>query len=450
MTLASEANFDGLVGPTHNYAGLSFGNVASFKNAQRASNPREAALQGLRKMKALADLGLAQGVLPPHERPHIPTLRKLGFHGRDADILAKVQSEAPQLLSAASSASAMWTANAATVSPSADTGDGKVHFTAANLCSHLHRAIEAPVTSRVLKAIFAERKYFAHHAPLPATPGFGDEGAANHTRLCSDYGAPGLELFVFGAGDPRRGEVAPQKFPARQTRAACGAIVRLHRLEPAQTLLMQQHPDVIDQGAFHNDVVAVGNREVLLYHERAFLDAAAMRAYVCTHFSGERRPVFIEVRDSEVTVADAVSSYLFNSQLICPPDKGGKMLLIVAQECEGNPRVWSRIQQIVADKGNPIAGVRVFDLRQSMDNGGGPACLRLRVVLTSEERVAVNDRCWITPKRFEELSAWVQKHYRDRLEPSDLADPQLLDESRTALDRLTQILGLGAVYDFQR
>lgn len=450
---AIEANFDGLVGPTHNYAGLSFGNVASTKNALRASNPREAALQGLRKMKALADLGLAQGVLPPHERPHIPTLRKLGFHGRDAEILAKAASEAPHLLAAACSASAMWTANAATVSPSADTGDGKVHFTPANLSSHLHRAIEAPVTARVLKAIFAERKYFVHHAPLPATPGFGDEGAANHTRLCSEYGGTGLELFVFGAGDERRGEPAPKKYPARQTRAACGAIVRLHRLDPDQTLLMQQHPDVIDHGAFHNDVVAVGNREVLLYHERAFLDPAAMRAYVCTHFSGDRRPAFVEVRGAEVTVDDAVSSYLFNSQLICPPDAHGnadKMLLIVARECEENPRVWSRIQQIVDDKTNPIAGVRVFDLRQSMDNGGGPACLRLRVVLDQQERLAVNDRCWITPKRFEELCAWVEQHYRDKLELADLADPQLLDESRTALDRLTRILGLGSVYDFQR
>jgi succinylarginine dihydrolase len=323
-----------------------------------------------------------------------------------------------------------------------------VHFTPANLCSHLHRAIEAPVTARVLKAIFAERKYFAHHAPLPATPGFGDEGAANHTRLCSEYDAPGLELFVFGAGDPHRGEPAPKKFPARQTRAACGALVRLHKLEPEQTLLMQQHPDVIDHGAFHNDVVSVGNREVLLYHERAFLDAAAVRAYVCTHFSGERRPVFIEVRGAEVSIDDAVTSYLFNSQLVCPP--GGGMLLIVARECEENPRVWARIQQIVADKGNPIDAVRVFDLRQSMDNGGGPACLRLRVVLNSQERLAVNDRCWITPKRFEELSAWVEKHYRDKLDPQDLADPKLLDESRTALDHLTRILGLGSVYDFQR
>ena len=485
-----EANFDGLVGPTHNYAGLSFGNVASTTNAARQSNPREAALQGLRKMKALADLGLAQGVLPPQERPHIPTLRKLGFSGSDAAILAKVREQAPTLLAAAASASAMWAANAATISPSADSADARVHFTPANLCSHLHRSIEAPTTARILKATFPERKYFTHHVPLPATPAFADEGAANHTRLCSDYGEPGLEVFVFGRGDPRRQEREPKNYPARQTREACAAIVRLHRLAPEQTLLAQQNPEAIDSGVFHNDVIAVGNREVLLYHEHAFVDASAMRAFVCTHFTGSRRPAFVEVRDAEVSVADAVSSYLFNSQLVCPPqtstsdlgspaviprpalrgegraaggasgrvreetprDRGvsGGMLLICARECEENPRVWERIQQIVADPANPVSGVCVFDLRQSMNNGGGPACLRLRVVLTASERAAVNAKSWITPKRFDELCAWVNKHYRDQLSLDDLADPELLDESRTALDRLTRLLDLGSIYEFQR
>jgi succinylarginine dihydrolase len=323
-----------------------------------------------------------------------------------------------------------------------------VHFTPANLSSHLHRSIEPQVTARVLKAVFPERKYFVHHAPLPATPDLADEGAANHTRLCSDHGEPGVELFVFGRGDPRRQEPEPKKFPARQTRGACAAIVRLHKLEPAQTLLAQQNPAVIDEGVFHNDVIAVGNREVLLYHERAFLDTAAVRAWVCTHLTGSRRPAFVEVRENEVSVSQAVSSYLFNSQLVCPPDGG--MLLVCAKECEEQPRVWQKIRQIVDDPANPISDVRVFDLRQSMNNGGGPACLRLRVVLSATERAAVNPKCWITPKRFDELTRWVEKHYRDRLEPGDLADPQLLDESRTALDRLTRILDLGSVYDFQK
>jgi succinylarginine dihydrolase len=445
VTPAVEANFDGLVGPTHNYAGLSFGNVASAKNADKPSNPREAARQGLLKMKALAELGLAQGVLPPQERPHLPTLRRLGFGGSDADVLARVAREAPVLLAGCSSASSMWTANAATVAPSADASDGRVHFTPANLCTHLHRAIEAESTARILQATFPGER-FVHHPPLPHTPALGDEGAANHTRLCADYGAPGLELFVYGRG--HEDEPRPALYPARQARSAGESIARLHGLAAERCLHLQQSPAVIDQGVFHNDVIAVGNREVLLYHERAFVDVRRLRDFVLGRWTDTRRPVFLEIAESEVSVADAVASYLFNSQLVCPP--AGGMQLIVAREAQERPRVWAAIQRLVADPANPIADARVFDLHQSMNNGGGPACLRLRVVLTEAERAAVNPRSWIDAALWAELDTWVQKHYRDRLVAADLADPQLLDESRRALDELTRLLGLGSLYDFQR
>lgn len=446
MSTAIEANFDGLVGPTHNYAGLSFGNVASARSASALSNPREAARQGLMKMRALFDLGLAQGVLPPHERPHLPTLRRLGFTGTDAQILAKVRRDAPALLAASSSASAMWAANAATVSPSADCADGRVHFTPANLCTNLHRAIEVHATARILKAVFPDPSVFAHHPPLPATPSLGDEGAANHTRLCADYGEPGLELFVYGRSSDS--EPVPMRYPARQTRTASEAVARLHELTVPGTFFAQQHPEAIDCGVFHNDVIAVGNRELLLYHEQAFVDPQALRAWVCTHLKGDRRPAFVEIPAAEVDVGEAVASYLFNSQLVCPP--GGGMRLIVAHECEEHARVWSAIERIVADPGNPVDGVHVFDLRQSMNNGGGPACLRLRVVLDEAEWAAVHAPSWLTAERHAELIAWVDGHYRDRLGFDDLADPQLLEESRTALDRLTRLLKLGNLYDFQR
>ena len=442
-----EANFDGLVGPTHNYAGLAMGNVASAKNAEQPSDPRGAVLQGLAKMKALADLGMAQGVLPPQERPHIPSLKRLGFSGKDAEVLRKAHAEAPALLAAMASASSMWTANAATVSPSVDCADGRVHFTPANLATHLHRAIEPETTARALRAIFPGDKYFAHHQALPATPQMGDEGAANHTRLCKDYGAPGLELFVYGAAGEDRPR--PLKYPARQTLAASEAVARLHQLDPSRCHFAQQKPEVIDQGVFHNDVIAVGNREVLLYHEQAFADPAAVRDWMRRGLSGgSRDAVLLEIADSEVPVEDAVHSYLFNSQLICPPD--GSMWIVAAHECEEHPRVWAAIQRLVADPANPIAGVKVFDLRQSMRNGGGPACLRLRVVLDQAQRAAVNPKAWISEALYTRLSAWAKRHYRDRLVLADLADPALLNESRGALDELTQILGLGSLYDFQR
>ena len=442
--IALEANFDGLVGPTHNYAGLAFGNVASAKNADKPSNPRAAALQGLAKMRALAALGLGQGVLPPQERPHIPTLKTLGFTGKDHDVLSKALREAPGLLAAVSSASSMWTANAATVSPSADTADGKLHFTPANLASHLHRSVEAPTTSRALTATFPAGKHFAHHAPLPATPAMGDEGAANHTRLCVDYGDAGVELFVYGQGG--EAEPKPEKFPARQTRAASEAVARLHQLQVAQTIYAQQLPAVIDEGVFHNDVIAVGNRELLFFHEQAFLDAAALQRAVTKALP---QAVFVQVALRDVRVADAIGSYLFNSQLVCLPGTKGHTL-IVAQECAENARVWAAVQRLIADPACPINDTKIFDLRQSMNNGGGPACLRLRVILNEAERAAVNTNSWITPERADQLEAWVRQHYRDRLVLADLADATLLNECRTALDHLTQILNLGSIYDFQR
>ncbi|WP_287495766.1 N-succinylarginine dihydrolase [Pandoraea sp. CB10b_02] len=449
--LAFEANFDGLVGPTHNYAGLSFGNVASANNANRTSNPREAALQGLAKMKALADLGYAQGVLPPQERPSVALLRTLGFSGNDRAVIREAARTAPALLGAASSAASMWTANAATVSPSADTADARVHFTAANLCSKLHRAIEHETTSRILRAAFPDESRFAHHAALPGWPSLGDEGAANHTRFCSAYGERGVELFVYGRDDLASAP-APRRFPARQTLQASQAIARLHGLADDDVVFAQQHPDAIDAGVFHNDVIAVGNGNVLFCHAQAFVDQPAVLATLRERLAARGVALeVIEVATADVSIEDTVGSYLFNSQLLArSPQAGGGMRLVVPQECRERPAVWRYLESLVAS-GGPIRELHVFDLRESMRNGGGPACLRLRVVLTDEERKAVNAGLWIDEARYAALTDWVKRHYRDRLAVEDLADPALLDECRTALDELTRLLGLGGgLYPFQR
>ncbi|WP_206996758.1 N-succinylarginine dihydrolase [Trinickia mobilis] len=444
---AREANFDGLVGPTHNYAGLSFGNVASQNNEKSVADPKAAAKQGLRKMKQLADLGFLQGVLPPQERPSLRLLRELGFSGNETRVIERAAKEAPELLAAASSASAMWTANAATVSPSADTHDGRVHFTPANLTSKLHRAIEHEATRRTLRAIFADEARFAVHDALPGTPALGDEGAANHTRFCAEYGKRGVECFVYGRSEYRRGP-EPKRYPARQTFEASRAVAQRHGLDDTATVYAQQSPDVIDAGVFHNDVIAVGNRETLFCHERAFVDQSAVYDQLRTQLSKQGAAFnVIEVPDAQVSVADAVSSYLFNSQLLTRPD--GKQALVVPQECRENPRVAEYLDRLMSGSG-PIDDLLVFDLRESMKNGGGPACLRLRVVLNEPERAAVKPGVWIDDTLFGRLDAWIETHYRDRLTPSDLADPSLLVQSRTALDELTQILGLGSLYDFQR
>ncbi|MDN7139187.1 N-succinylarginine dihydrolase [Pseudomonas sp. JQ170] len=442
-----EMNFDGLVGPTHNYGGLSYGNVASQSNSQQASNPREAARQGLAKMKALMEMGFQQGVLAPQERPDVAALRRLGFSGSDAQVIQQAAKEAMPLLVASCSASSMWVANAATVSPSADTADGRVHFTAANLNCKYHRSIEHPTTSRVLGAMFADSKHFAHHAALPAVAQFGDEGAANHTRFCRSYGEAGVEFFVYGRSAFDNRVPAPQKYPARQTLEASQAVARLHGLSEEGVVFGQQNPAVIDQGVFHNDVIAVGNGEVLFYHEDAFLETEAMLGQLQAKLA-KRGGNFkaICVPRSAVTVEDAVRSYLFNSQLLTRAD--GSMLLIVPEECRNNERVWTYLSTLTGS-GGPVAEVKVFDLKQSMQNGGGPACLRLRVALNETELAAVNPGVIMTAPLYDTLTQWVDKHYRDRLSETDLADPQLLIECRTALDELTQILKLGSVYPFQ-
>jgi succinylarginine dihydrolase len=422
MSGEREYNFDGIVGPTHNYAGLSPGNLASTQNRNAVSNPRAAALEGIAKMRTLQRLAVPQAVLPPHERPHVPTLRKLGFSGTDAQVIERANRENPALLAACSSASAMWAANAATVSPSADTHDGRVHFTPANLCGLLHRSIEAPTTARVLRAIFSDEQYFAHHDPLPATATLGDEGAANHMRF-----ANGLEVFVYGRD--AAGGLMPAKYPARQTRQASEAIARLHGLKNVR--FVQQNPAAIDAGAFHNDVVAVSHGNVLFCHEEAFAESLKIPGVQITL-----------VPKTAVPLSDTVQSYLFNSQLVMAR---GKLTLFMPSESRQNKAVLS----FFASGGALVERIWWVDVRQSMRNGGGPACLRLRVSLNDAERTAVKANVFFDERLHAQLIEWVEKHYRESLSPAELSDPKLLIESRHALDELSALLGLKNVYEFQ-
>ncbi|MEW6582995.1 MAG: N-succinylarginine dihydrolase [Actinomycetota bacterium] len=447
MTAVHELNLDGIVGPTHNYAGLSRGNVASTAHGGEVSHPREAALQGIAKMRLLMSLGVRQAVLPPQERPNVRALRRLGFTGTDAQVVEAAAQREPRLLAACSSASAMWAANAATVVPSADTADGRVHITPANLVSTLHRSLEAPATARALRAVFPDETRFAHHDPLPATGALGDEGAANHTRLAASHAGGGLHLFVHG----RRGEDGgPRRFPARQALEASRAVARLSGLPDGRVIHARQAPEAIDAGAFHNDVVCVGNEHVLLHHEQAFADGRALVARLRDAFRrvAGRDLVVVAVPREAVTLQEAVASYLFNSQLVTLPD--GRMALVAPAECREVRAVAGFLEALVEDPSSPVAEVHVVDTRQSMRNGGGPACLRLRCVLTGEEAAAMAPGVVCDDALLDRLAAWVDRHYRDRLAPADLGDPSLLSEGRAALDELTGILGLGALYDFQR
>lgn len=436
MSFAVEVNFDGLIGPSHNYGGLSDGNLASARNAGDVSNPREAAVQGLEKMRTLLRAGLAQGVLPPLGRPNFDLLSAAGFSGTDAQMIDAAARTAPRLLKAAYSASSMWTANAATVSPSADTSDGRLHLTAANLSTMLHRSLEHPDTTAALISIFANEEHFAVHGALPAHADFADEGAANHVRLCAEHGASGVELFVYGreAGESTAG------FPARQTRLASESVARSHGLDPARTVLVQQARRAIEAGAFHNDVVCVGALDTLFFHEHAFEDTAATLAALRQAAKGrfELQPVMVP--DADVPLADAISAYLFNSQLLQFPDED-RLVLVAPTETRDTPSTHAWCERLVQSNG-PIGRVQYVDVRQSMRNGGGPACLRLRVVMTESELEACHQGVLLDEERIDELQACVRSTYRDRLSAADLADPAFADECRAAREALLRVLEL--------
>lgn len=438
-----EVNFDGLIGPTHNYSGLSHGNLASQKNARQIANPRQAALQGLEKMALLMRRGYTQGFFLPQQRPQLSLLRRLGFTGDDSQLIDAAGRQDPRLLSLVYSASSMWAANAATVTPSADSADGRIHFTPANLLTTPHRTLESSDTEKMLQLVFSDNHFFKVHSPLPALPVVGDEGAANHNRFCSSHGDKGMHVFVYGRDF---NSTHGLKYPARQTLAASQAVARQHRIAEDHCLFLKQSEEAINAGAFHNDVVAVANESVLLYHQQAFAESPDALADRLASLGIPFIPVCVE--SSLVSLEAAVQSYLFNSQLLTHP-KSGEMELLSPTECEHNRQVRTAIDAIIADDHNPIRSVTFMDLRQSMRNGGGPACLRLRVVMTAEELAACDPRFLLNEEKLELLTQWVNRHYRTELSAQDLLDPQFVNECYTTLDELTNLLRLPPCYDFQ-
>ncbi|MEZ5950189.1 MAG: N-succinylarginine dihydrolase [Planctomycetaceae bacterium] len=437
MLKSVEVNLDGLIGPTHHYGGLAEGNLASQRHRHRTSRPREAALQGLRKMKVLADRGIPQFVLPPAPRPDVDFLREQGFSGAEQEILREVARCRGDLLSIACSASSMWAANAATVSPSADTRDARLHVTPANLRSTAHRRLEVAFTTRLLKCLFADTRYFVVHDPLPDAPAYSDEGAANHMRLCKSHASAGVEVFVYGRNGIGTG---PRRHPARQTLAASRAIADRHELDPRRTLFVQQSPEAIDAGVFHNDVIAVANEHLLLCHEQAYVaqpDFLRRLKETCPMLR-----VF-EVSVHELSLEQAVQTYLFNSQLATLPEGG--MLLLAPRECEDDASVravLARLREQVPE----ITEIQFIDVRQSMRNGGGPACLRLRVVLSQEQLSAMPTGPRMSEALYARLTTWIERNYREELTFEDLGDPGLLRETRSAFEELAEILNLHSIY----
>lgn len=423
-----EVNFDGIVGPTHNYAGLSIGNRASAANAGEVSAPRLAALQGIAKMRRMMALGMNQGIFLPHDRPNTGLLRTLGFDGSDSEVLASAWTADRALIANAMSSSAMWTANAGTVSPACDTRDGKCHMSVANLSTMPHRASEAVQTERQLRLAFSDPRYFRVHAPLPSA--FGDEGAANFMRLVPPTGGAAVEMFVYGEG--RAGG-----FPSRQHRTASEAVARRHGLDPLRTLMVRQSDAAIAAGAFHNDVVAVANGHVLFAHAQAFAAPQDLCDAIEALVPGG---VVVEVPADRVSLDTAIRTYLFNSQLVTTPDGG--MTLVLPAEARENTDVWTWLLELIAT-GGPITRLEVVDVRESMRNGGGPACLRLRVQVDTDAFAAIDGRFLLDGAVCDRIEKIIAREWPEAIAPDDLGDPRLWEQCKRARAALTAALGFG-------
>lgn len=408
-----EINFDGIVGPSHNYSGLSLGNLAATKNAGKVAYPRAAALQGIAKMRHNMALGLTQGFLLPLPRPKLSFLDDMAFDD-DAD---------PALKAMAWSASSMWTANAATVSPAPDTSDGRCHLTVANLVTMPHRSIEWPDTLAQLRVAFGNEDHFVVHGPVPPT--FGDEGAANHMRMGSAHSGTCVEIFVYGRPGGR--------FPARQHEQASRAIARRHGLDDARTLFIEQSPVAIEAGAFHNDVVAVANEHVLFCHEQAFANREGAHAAIRNAVPGAE---IVEVPASAVSLDEAITSYLFNAQLLTLPT--GEHALIVPTECRDSAAVSGWLDAMLAGNG-PIRKVLYVDVRQSMANGGGPACLRLRVVA---DPATVDQRFLLDENKAESIASVIDQYWPESIAPDEIGRPQLGEQVANAREKLLSVLNL--------
>jgi len=427
-----EVNFDGLIGPTHLYGGLSPGNLASLSRAGNPSNPQLAALQSLNKMKVLMDLGIPQAVLPPPLRPNLPLLRSLGW--KEPLLPHNVW-----LLTRLASAAGMYAANVATVSPSIDSGEKHVQLSPANLQTFFHRWQEAPFTTALLKRIFSNPILFTHHDSLPSTPLFADEGSANHLRFCKTHGSPGYQVFVYARDGLQEGE-------GRASKQACDALIQRHQLYPESYLVVPQNPEAVQKGVFHNDVIATCNQHFFLLHEKAFVNTPevlkTLHENVLRRCDVELQTIVVQ--DTEVSLVEAVGTYLFNSQIVTRPN--GEMALIAPQECQKSSSVRRFLNHLVERTDTPINSLHFVDLSQAMGNGGGPACLRLKIVLTAQELEALHQPILLTPSLYQSLVAWVKKHYRTSLSLRDLENPVFIQEVNTALHELESLLELKGLY----
>ena len=253
---------------------------------------------------------------------------------------------------------------------------------------------------------------------------------------------PGFQIFVFGS----TAFDAHHDIIARQAEEISQAVSTQHQLDPDRVLFLKQNEQAINSGSFHNDIVSLANEEVFIFHQEAFADRVELERvlhHMKDHVKGFHP---IEILSEDISLDDLVSSYLLNSQLITV--KNNEMMMLLPEEVQNHPNCMRWLDEIKSS--SPVKHIEFVDIRQSMMNGGGPACLRFKTVVNNDEFDKINKKFLLSPKKLMDLRALVSKHYRDQLNPEDLLDIKLMQESYTFLDELTQLLDLGAIYNFQK
>src|SRR6056297_3662393 len=426
-----EVQIDRLVGPTHHFGGLGVGNVASQLHAGEVSNPAAAARQGLEKMRLVAGYGVPQWILPPQPRPHLDLLESAGFQGSNEDALAATLQQAPKLLSAAMSSSAMWMANAATVTVNPEL---QIVLTIANLDASVHRAIEPSRSQQDLERILPLPCRLL--SPLIGGAAMRDEGAANHMRLSDRQLIRSIDVLVYGDQEPM-----PSRHWPRQTRHCCESIARRHGLPPQNVFLLKQHPRAIDAGAFHNDVVAMSHQNLLIRHQWAYAESDAQMQQIERRFKevSGRKLIRIEVPDQTLSLQDAVETYLFNSQIISPAEADRKPVLIAPVEVQQHQAASQLVDSWCSATGI-FERVEFVDLGQSMFGGGGPACLRLRVPMPASQIAAMPAASRWSDQLDERLQQIIDETYPSSVRLSDLCDSELIAQAHRAQQQLAAAL----------
>ena len=445
----TEISFEGIPGPSHSFGGLAYGDFAAMASAGKKSNPRMAAKQCIQKIRLLVERGVPVIILPPHERPALWFLRNIGYRGEDSQILQTVTESATWLLPVIYSSSGMWCANAATVIPSADAADALCHVVVANLAANLHRSLEPQFVLKVLQRILPESAGFDVQPCIPGNVNLWDEGAANHLRVAQD--GTGLHIFMYGRKAGKSFARLLQNrhhILGRQTDEASLAVARLGHLPSGRILLAQQNQSVIDQGVFHNDVICMSAGMTLIVHEHAVHGWPQFRQEL------QRRAAalnlgdlnLIELKDKEISVKECVRTYLFNSQLVQLPDR--KLLIVCPAGCQRSKQAAVALKKIQSAMG-PALTTEFIDLSESLANGGGPACLRLRVRVTEKQLQAVSRLAFIaSPELLDRLETTIDRRYRDDLMLSEFRDPAFAQECLRTLDEVSRLLGYSPIYSF--